>query len=75
MSKVNSTLMTGMSTIQNALEGAVHKLIDDNMTRIIADLAKSAQDVGSSGITLKISTPLQFTGTRVYMEPAIEWER
>ena len=75
MSKANSTLMTGMSTIQNALVNQVHNLIDENMTRIIADLAKSAQDVGSSGITLKISTPLQYTGSTVYMEAAIEWER
>lgn len=74
MSK-NATLAMASSTIQNALEGAIHKLVDDNMHRIITDLEKSSKDIGSSGIALKISTPLQFTGSRVYMEPAIEWER
>lgn len=73
--KINSTLMTGRSVIQKTLLAIMERLVEDNMNSIMADLAKSAQDTGSPGITLKIGTPIQFTGSKIYMEPAIEWER
>lgn len=76
--KINSTLMTGASRIKEALLGNVEKLIDDNFNAILVSLGKAAMDIGegsSGSITLKIGTPLTFTGTKVYMEPTIEWER
>jgi len=68
---MDSSIITAIKTIQEAMIEATEKMISDHIIMIVRDLARHDGD----GLTVKINIPIQANVARIFMEPTIEWKR